>query len=507
MDQHLRRERNGITPFDRLPTEILLNIAELAAIPTELHLKVGRTLLLHRLSWVCQSWRHALFAYPNIWTTISISEAPALLEHAVALSRSKPLIIRDTGLDTRRCAAPAIWKLLLTQRDRWKDVDVFLGNPYLDPDGSTHPPASQLETLRISPWSIHLDLYYPIPFPLHFFGPDLPHLRHLKLEGTQLGDDFPPVHNLETLHLKKCGATWTYIWSLIHSSAKLIDLELRNNDYKELDLWARPPKATEFPSLKRLNVVAASSDCSQILLQLIIFDCEDLVVQAYHYDYESEPLSSVWEKFIEVTASTINNSYKLSQDLGEIALTVKSKGSSASMSTSRWTVTTQNYSKTRGVTFDIMKDLYNLLHLPPNPSIHANFDQYPYFLNPQIISVLYRLPQIKTLQSTSFPKDLISYMTRPDADGNWLFPQMSHLMLENLSASRAVHALEDMVYARGQSYLAPLEYLSLEGEPIQPEDERRLAGAMKPGVFSTGSEPALTALSRSRRHQHYSQAC
>ena len=213
--RHLRRERNGITTFGRLPTEVLLNIAEWVSITTVHHLRIGRITLLHRLSWVCQSWRHALFAYPNIWTTISTSEASGLLEHAISLSKSQPLIIfeRSGRLQRRSGSAPRLWKLILTQRDRWKDVEVFMGKDYSLPYGSSRLPALQLDTLYLSSFADQPNFKFRVP--LHFIGPVLPHLRHLKLHNVLLGDNFPHVHTLETLHLRSCNASWTGVWSLI----------------------------------------------------------------------------------------------------------------------------------------------------------------------------------------------------------------------------------------------------------------------------------------------------
>ncbi len=463
--RHFRQERNGITTFGRLPTEVLLNIAEWASITTELHLRIGRITLLHRLSWVCQSWRHTLFACPNIWTTISTSEATALLEHALSLSRSQPLIIRDDPgtLQQRHDSVSALWKLILTQRGRWKDVEVIVGKEDPLPNSSTQPPALQLKTLKLSPlYGDRVSGAFQVPS--HFVGPILPHLRHLILHRARLRSDFPRVNHLQVLHLKRCSASWADLWLSIHSSPNLIDLELRDNDYTDIDREASP--AREFSSLKRLNVAGTSNVCTLILLQLIILDCDDLAISAHFFVASgAEPLPPSREEFIESVASTLNNSYKLSQDLGEVALTVNADGGlSVSMSASRWTVKTKNYRDRATTAFGITKDLYRLLHLPPNPSIYAKFEHYVDYMDPRTIYALYQLPQIKTLQSTvSRPEVLISHMTQPDADGTWLFPQMSRLTLGNLDPLTTTSALEDMVRARRRPSLAPLEVSLQEG--------------------------------------------
>ena len=486
--RNLGQERNRFTTFGRLPSEVLLNIAEWVAIPMELYLKVGRITALHRLSWVCQSWRRTLFDHPNLWTTISISEAPLLLEHAIALSRSQPLIIRDTQSRRRRGTSYRLWNLILTQRDRWKDVDILLERGNHLPNDSAQSPALQLETLRFSS-SKDSEVCDKFTFPMHFIGATLPHLRHLKLHGVQLGTNSPQIHNLQTLHMKECSLSGEDLWSLIHSSPNLLDLELIDNHCPHLD--QRATLATEFPSLRRLKITAASSLCTLILLQLTLLNCEDLVISAYSFDWQGGP-SSHWGKFAETMASTINNSYKLSEDLQDVTLTVKNdEGVFVSMSASRWTVTTSNISDELAVTLDIARDLYQLLQLPPNPSIHATFDDHLDSIGLQPISILYQITQIKTLKLTiSKPGALIHYMARPDVDGNWLFPQMTRLELWNLDPLTGVRALEHVIRARRQSFLAPLEYLCLGGDPgrVLSEEEQRLAEMMKPGMLYTGDE-------------------
>ena len=95
-------------------------------------------------------------------------------------------------------------------------------------------------------------------------------------------------------------------------------------------------------------------------------------------------------------------------------------------------------------------------------------------------------------------------MGAPDAEGNWLFPRMTSLAIWNLEPSTSAPALKETIDARHHSFLPPLEYLSLGGDPGTELPEEQ--GLLRCQAISTGCIRAFPWLeevenSPSRRRQ------
>ncbi|KAJ7711008.1 hypothetical protein B0H16DRAFT_1820353 [Mycena metata] len=197
-EDRLDAYRAILSPVRRIPTELLCEIflavlpeVELAGRPSD-SLKVTRRhdrqtfyIAPWRLGQVCQRWRATAVGYAALWTRITLSRNPILIETQLYRSGNVPLDV-DSGESQR--FDPKSLALVVNQSSRWQSLCVRTRSPRFFEQ--IQAVKGKLPALRI------LDLARS-----HSLIQDLfltaPRLREVSVDEEPYGESRVPVHQLQ----------------------------------------------------------------------------------------------------------------------------------------------------------------------------------------------------------------------------------------------------------------------------------------------------------------------
>ena len=165
----LRRRINGLSPTARIPSEILIEIFQMACRPVDNgHRKAVTPLFIGS---ICRLWRDIAWSTSLLWSTIVLhvsrkqhSAQVQLLGDWLLKAKSTPLSIKLIAEDEYEyivCAFQAIMQVLVTRSDYWLTFDSLLppqchhifknvNFPMLT-SLSLHPPKSTISTFNTPP--------------------------------------------------------------------------------------------------------------------------------------------------------------------------------------------------------------------------------------------------------------------------------------------------------------------------------------------------------------------
>ncbi|KDQ08043.1 hypothetical protein BOTBODRAFT_70011 [Botryobasidium botryosum FD-172 SS1] len=217
----VRIHRNRLRPSFRLPNELIANIFELVEKTPENSTQMLPARAPMNVSQVSTLWREIALNDPNLWTSISVLNAPL---HRAFLPRSKgaPLDITLVPLQGRRFGHPyhhteAVHDKIMSMfpysigpfirhLDRWRTLEIDGLQPgTFDYGGAFASPAPRLETLHVNvKW--HENNHSAVESAIsrgssHLFGGQTPRLRDLTLGGLCIPLTSPIYHDLNKLSL------------------------------------------------------------------------------------------------------------------------------------------------------------------------------------------------------------------------------------------------------------------------------------------------------------------
>ena len=131
----VRRRINGLSPTARIPSEILIEIFQIACQPVDKGYRVRRAVTPLFIGSICRLWRDVAWSTPLLWNTILLHVSPDRKHHDTQVqllgdwllnARSAPLSIKLIVEDEREsvlCAFEAIMRILITRSDYWLTFD------------------------------------------------------------------------------------------------------------------------------------------------------------------------------------------------------------------------------------------------------------------------------------------------------------------------------------------------------------------------------------------------
>ncbi|KAL4075243.1 hypothetical protein V8B97DRAFT_1555954 [Scleroderma yunnanense] len=249
-------------PISRLPTELLLEILDLAinAAP------VGCDLHLHTRKWeltcVSRRWRDVILNSPVLWTSIKLTPIwdVSVVKAHVTRSRGRPLDIEvgQSWPSRGRDALPAQLDVVVPSAHRWRSLVIHNSAGYTL---STHVLA-RIDNLKLSSLKhVSIPLYPPtlreqdegkLCYPSFLRPGYISNLKSLELRNFVAPNDFQIPHGLTALLLKlpdvRPSGSSTFLSSL--SSQTLKDLSLSG----DIDHWSLQPDTIHLPFLEKLEL-------------------------------------------------------------------------------------------------------------------------------------------------------------------------------------------------------------------------------------------------------------
>ncbi|TDL28130.1 hypothetical protein BD410DRAFT_345973 [Rickenella mellea] len=209
-------------PINRLPTEILLHIFELALLmipPTRM--TITRLSLIH----VCSQWRAIALSRPSLWSNIPVIDRSPfrVSQMCFSLAKSTPLVLwvdrRDPTWDGNEDAQAqavdmnAIMDIVVPRVGHTREIhltaDTWTATLIALSRLRDAPAPLLLESFSIirsgNPYVQLGPGFTPAEFhtPVVLFGGTAPRLTHVRLEGVHVDWARSPLRNLHSLDLRK----------------------------------------------------------------------------------------------------------------------------------------------------------------------------------------------------------------------------------------------------------------------------------------------------------------
>ena len=129
----LRRKINGLSPMTKIPSDILIEIFQIACKPVYNSYKVWQVATPLFIGSICRLWRDVAWSTPSLWSTIFLHVSRTHHDTQIQLlgdwllnARSTPLCIKLTTENEHESviyALEAIMRILVTRSDYWLTFD------------------------------------------------------------------------------------------------------------------------------------------------------------------------------------------------------------------------------------------------------------------------------------------------------------------------------------------------------------------------------------------------
>ena len=310
----VRRRINELSSLTaRIPSEILVEIFQIACQPVENDYRAEKEVTPFFIGSICSQWRDVAWSTPFLWNTILLHVSRKyhgqvqLLGDRLLNARSAPLNIKLISEDEHEhiiCAFEAIMRILVTRSDYWLTFDADLLPPCLDMLQNIDFPmltSVSLQRTTLTPHyipgkfftaskllNVNLSRYFPLVLPLE-------QVRRFRTQFLTVAECLKILQqspNLQECHFEQLYALFDSIPKTIMHHAQLKHLHvMSNNPERIMSLF----DSITLPSLSNLHIRSSSSFEKLLLPSMTslvlrsacnlerftfgppLFDCADLI--------------------------------------------------------------------------------------------------------------------------------------------------------------------------------------------------------------------------------------
>lgn len=195
-DLAIGRRHNAALPIHNLPAEVLLQIFRLHMLELGNLSKYYTPLL--SLSRVCSHWYNLIRDSPPLWTRVSLSDPPSLVETALQRSSCHQVdIVIYVGPPKNPLEFQTFMHSISLHRDRWRRMDIRVPYPYVE---------GIVEALGVAPPNLEKLIFkdrdtVSCSNNYDLFRGKAPRLSKLTLNGVSIRWDSEVLHNLTFLDI------------------------------------------------------------------------------------------------------------------------------------------------------------------------------------------------------------------------------------------------------------------------------------------------------------------